>query len=650
MEDFCRSQREALEQLETLAPGAPLLALGQTVFWDEPMKAGVVQSLRRLGMDRRFVSGIHDTDYFAKHGHRDFKSGYAALPHNDTRTQGLWSAAGEFSVLFGSETVISKERLAEAGGKVGKVAHLRPGYLDEVTEAWGWRGVVSFDRRSQTIAETGLSKLFNTLYSTFEWAVGQSLEMVVGEPRAESIKKADQLFALVCDAADKGDGKSLADYYKALAPMMYEAVAGERLDIDTTKTTELLRFNTSTCEQARFGLLKPFLDPGTRERACQAYNEAVSQAEMYPLSRFGSGSLPFDVVLPGHGRGTLRLGKRGGLVMFEDPVGFSYKKPVETVERLAEVLEKKFGSEVVLVGKAVTLIGMLASEFVFVMHEGASGYMHVTRDFDERLAKICGGLRLNPILRVRYEPWDAIHKCKAWIKLPEPLRGPFGADEVSAESLAKRWRTVAESQKALLGELKSLTRPLELIEFLQNHLGGQWGSLATEYTSLHESMSDLNKRVEKTRQARAKTIRRLRSLRDKRKDAEAALGEHWRKKLLGKEPGADDLKRREDLQKRLDDVISEIGETEKLWREQDQEQRSLVGSPEIAASHERRASIAFEAELTRLRLVRNAIIATDGLAKAGHRPSAWWFPLLSPSGCWYKETMKAAEYYLEPLV
>ena len=79
MEDFCRSQQKALEELERLAPGAPFLALGQTVFWDEPMKGGVVQTCRQLGVDRRFVAGVHDTDYFAKYPHRELKSGYAAL-------------------------------------------------------------------------------------------------------------------------------------------------------------------------------------------------------------------------------------------------------------------------------------------------------------------------------------------------------------------------------------------------------------------------------------------------------------------------------------------------------------------------------------------------------------------------------------------
>src|SRR5690348_12275153 len=91
---------EALAELEQIAPGAPFLALGQTVFWDEPMKSGIALSSRRLGYHRPFVAGVHDTDYFAKlpSGRRQ-PGKFQAFPHNDTTTKGIWSAAGEFSTL-----------------------------------------------------------------------------------------------------------------------------------------------------------------------------------------------------------------------------------------------------------------------------------------------------------------------------------------------------------------------------------------------------------------------------------------------------------------------------------------------------------------------------------------------------------------------
>ena len=41
---------------------------------------------RRLGHDRRFIAGVHNTDYFAKSPIKLKKTGYTTLPHNDTTT------------------------------------------------------------------------------------------------------------------------------------------------------------------------------------------------------------------------------------------------------------------------------------------------------------------------------------------------------------------------------------------------------------------------------------------------------------------------------------------------------------------------------------------------------------------------------------
>ncbi len=46
------SLREISRELDRVAPGAPLLALGQTPLWDEPMKA-IIASGARPADDRR---------------------------------------------------------------------------------------------------------------------------------------------------------------------------------------------------------------------------------------------------------------------------------------------------------------------------------------------------------------------------------------------------------------------------------------------------------------------------------------------------------------------------------------------------------------------------------------------------------------------
>ena len=104
-----------------VAAGRPvhLLALGQTVFWDEPTKAGILARIKNTTPGVTVTVGIHDTDYFAKasqHPKIDVSQPYAILGHDDWMTRGLWSAAGELHRLFGSE---DPPLLSELSGKGG---------------------------------------------------------------------------------------------------------------------------------------------------------------------------------------------------------------------------------------------------------------------------------------------------------------------------------------------------------------------------------------------------------------------------------------------------------------------------------------------------------------------------------------------------
>lgn len=76
----------------------------------------------------------------------------------------------------------------------------------------------------------------------------------------------------------------------------------------------------------------------------------------------------------------------------------------------------------------------------------------------------------------------------------------------------------------------------------------------------------------------------------------------------------------------------------------------MIQSEAIRKVHETRRNIELEIEFKRLKLVREAVICSSGLEKSGHRPSAWWFPMVSPDGSWFRETVRCATYYLEPLI
>ncbi len=639
--------KQALAELDRVAPGAPLLALGQTVLWDEPMKAGVALAAREAGI--RFVAGVHDTDYFAKLPSGPREPGrFRAFPHNDTTTRGLWSAAGEFSALFGSETVVTRHELAAAGLKLAKILRGMPGALDEATEAYGWRGIVSLDESPPVVADLPVRGLIDELHRTFKWALDETVGAIGATDRSGAQSRADQLLGMLCDAAEE-PGLSLGGLYRRMLPELHRLVSGEPVEFETATTTQLLQFNEQTCALPRFELLGLFLNPDSSDAARHAYDEAVAGSEIYTLDRFGTGAIPFDLYIPGKGRGTVRIGSRGAVIETRKPEFLSYKHPPASVRELSALIEAKFGPDCVMIGKAVTLIGLLAREFVFVFHEGASPYVRHTARFAQNLRKSGIALDLNPILRVRYAAWDALEGCCTWLRLPEPLEGAFGAGEICAPSFAKRWREVGTVQEALIERLSSLRRPMDLIRFLDERLGGSWNQLASEYSELHDRMQEVHESVGRRKQERSTLYARCRAVKQARADAERAMGRHFRSAIFEKAPSESDLAERSRLAAEVDARAHELAELKAQIRLSIGEQSITVTDPSILRVHERRRAIELEAELKRMRLVRNAIVASRGLVHAGRRPSAWWFPLVCPAGSWFKRTVDSAQCYLEPL-
>jgi len=627
------------------------LALGQTVFWDEPMKAGIALAAKRLGHDRTLVAGVHDTDYFAKLPSGPHSSGkFKSLPHNDTTTRGLWSAAGEFSTLFGSETVITRDMLHAYGLRIGKLASARPNFLNEATEAWGWRGIVSLDDHAPITKDVPLRQLLPELQSTFDWALDSTVSALGGLGKEKAVELADQLRTKFCDLTEE-PGQSVSEFYRHLLPVFYEFCANAPIDLSTTATSELLRFNRATCDSCRFDLLNLFVDQATRDVACSAYNESIrGSSGLYELSRFGSGAIPFDLIIPGHGRGTIRLGTKGAVVMTANPQFLSLKKPLGSVGELAEAIEAKFGPDCVLVGKAVTLIGMLAREFVFVFHEGASSYVKHSRKLHQLLAAKGFPLQMNPILRVKYDAWGALKVCCSWLRLPEPFQRAFGTEELCGPSFSARWKEVGSEQEALLANLTKLRRPIELIRFLDRTQGGSWQRPAEEYEGLHDKLDVLQHSLEQIRSRRFALYDQTRQLRVKRVQAERAKGDHFRSQIFEREPTQAATNERDRLTHEVEAINHESVEVGNRMIELRHAQNELVHNDEIQKVHERRRSIELEAELKRLRLIRQAVISSKGLARANLRPSAWWFRLVCPDGLWFRQTIETAECYLEPLI
>jgi len=637
------------ELLRNCPKDVPLLALGQTIFWDEPMKAGVALALRASGSRRPFIAGIHDTDYFAKlpSGRRE-PGRFRAFPHNDTTTRGIWSAAAEFSTLFGSETVVTREALVTGGLRVHALMLARPNILDSATEAWGWRGVVSLDESPPIAAEVPMKGLFPVLKETLDWAVSDAVKSIVGRGRADSERQAEALLGLL---TEPDSPRYLGETYREQLQAAYDFTAGEPVPLEATQTSELMRFNRATCHLPRFELLELFINPETHARARAAYDEAIKGGSgQYELARFGSGAIPFDVVIPGHGRGTLRLGTRGAVIMTRRPNFLTFKRPITLLSELAAALEDKFGRDCVLVGKAVALIGMLGREFSFVFHEGASSYVKHSRKMHQIIARDIRPLELHPILRVRYATWDSLANVQTWFKLPWVFTAAFGTSELGAASFAARWRQVTEEQARFLSKLGGLRRPIDLIQYLDQKKGGSWHVLADQYSDLLGQLVEVVAKIDEYRAERKELYARRRGLKRARVAAEINLGQHWRSRIWEKDPSKIDMAERASRQQILANIIVELHQIDRRMVELRVAQNEIVSDPKIKSVHKRRQEIELEAELKRLTLIREAVVTSRGLVNADARPSAWWFPVVSPDGTWFRETMKSARAYWEPII
>jgi predicted phage tail protein len=644
MDEFCRTQRLILEELDQRSALAPFLALGQTVFWDEPMKAGVLQSMRQHGFSRRFVAGVHDTDYFAKTPVSLGGKRFAALRHNDTSTRSLWSAAAEFSSLFGSETVVTRSLMARHGAKVQLFEHEEPGFIDDMTEAWGWRGVACADASPPTSAELPFADSAEALCAALDQAVAESAHSILS---LEARRVGGKVHQMLCEAGARPNS-SLGDAYREIVADAYALASGEAVDVEASATTELLQFNSQTAGLPRFRILDAFLNPATRRTAEAAYNAAVEGSETYPLPSFGTGALPFEVWLPGRGRGTLRLGSRGGVIDFREPVGFSLRRRPESAQELAEALEAKFGPQTVLIGKAVTLIGMLAAEFIFVMHEGASGYIHRSRRMHQTLAESGFSLDLNPILRIGYDTWGALeHASPVRFRLPEPLQVIARRAEADSQELAQRlpdWQAEAQS---ILDALAEIRRPDELLAWLAQRFGGEWSGHMAELESARQTIDGLRVEMDRFHRQRRALVDNIRILKRMRNCAEHELGRHFRAHVF--EQAEPDLAGREALQARIEDLRRQTSEGWAEWRKVAAEQEAALARPDFQNARQVRLSLARRAERERIRLIRACVFTRDGMAAASRRPAAWWLPMATPDGSWFRAAASRAKWRLEEL-
>ena len=647
--------RDVLAPLRARYPDAPFLALGQTVFWDEPVKAVLRKLLDDNALGGRMVLGVHDTDYFAKARVPHEGAGrFVLMPHNDGTTKSLWSAAGEISTLFGSETFPSRHDYARAGVAFRRLARAHPdgpqAFLDSMTEAWGWRGLVYTGARDLIVHYLPLKDVGAGVLNMLRWGFDNALAQVVPGCCQDEAQIATDTVLEWCQAYMQAHpDKSLSDLFQHVLPKMAERLLGAApQDTTVACTADLLRLCPETASLPRFKFVDLFLNPQTRDIAIDAYNKALAGSEMYTLDRFGAGALPFDIILPDRGRGTLRVTSRVLFIETRQPIAIALKKPIESVADLAEILCRNLGDCVTLVGKAVTLVSMLAQEFIFVFNEEGSLYVTRTRQMNDMLAAQGVALDMRPILRMRYHTWDALGAAKSTLRPAPHLAATFGQATITAPDFAAQWRQVLEDQRSLCRHIATLRKPLELLIFLQTHdAGGPWEERLRAYQAARHSLRVAREKTEALHWHARALYGAVTQLAQRANTAQHDKGAHfrgvseWTPNEIARRAAYDGELKAIRLQTRI--LRNEIANVKRkrLALERDEETTRLRGII---------ADIEHEAEAARLRLTRNALLTIEGLAHTNHRPSVWWLPLLDPSGDWFRRIADTTELYTEPLL
>lgn len=663
---FHLSMKEVFGELDRAAPGVPLAACGQTVFWDEPMKRVLAEARDCFGMERPALVGLHDLDYFSRMPDGD-DGEYRLLSHNDVDTREIWSAAGELSALFGCEAWASRDRLNELGLRLNVALGPKLEGLADITEAWGWRGVVLGAGDAPVVRDLSADQVLPAFRELLEWGIETSAACLADGDRQEQGRDfGRRLLEALGRCAEEEGVLTASDLLACMLPFMWSSLdKAPSPGIEVTRTSQIFRFAEETCEQPRFQLLGLFLDPATAEQARNAYNEAVRGAPMYALEDFGAGAVPFDLCVPGRGRGTLFV-LDGHVVAHTTPrTVIEYSGQLDT-PTLAHEIESQVGPDCALVGKAVTMAAMMAREFVFVLNETGSAYMPRTAALVKALNRAGVAFPTHPVVRLRYPTWDALKATDVAFALPEHLAQAFGAAQISGADFARRWRAAARGQCTLLNRLKELRGVSDILSFLGAEEQEEWFERLREHQAAEEELlliqrevNDLKRQAQELREREEEALKELRCA----ERLSGRINAQRLRPLKRQQAATQDEQERQRLQERIEQVAPEHEAALEMVSARHAERRRLADkrrevtrafrrmerSGKAAKARRTLARVEQMAEIERLRLARNAILACEGLPRTEARPAAWWLPLVDPEGAWYAAIRRSTRCRLERL-
>lgn len=588
--------------------GVPFLALGQTVLWDEPTKIALKYWLDKLYPEAVFIFGVHNTDYFAKSPIASDKDAYILLSHNDNSTRDLWASTIEISRPFGSENHPTLQFFRRCNVPIDTIApeEKRNEFLDEITSSWGWMAVVKSGTRSIVACDVKLQDILDKLIELIVWGTCGARD-IIGEK--ECIKDfCDKIKEFVLDYAKRYADATITELFKELYKWFWRELIGYvPQDIPLTSSLELFRFNTKTYSLPRFSIIEGFINPSTSNIYKSCYNSAVKDSGIYSLDHFGYGAIPFDLVIPGRERGTICIQPKYLMVEGEEEIRVPLDAPITSLKDLAEVIEKNFGENSAIVGKAVTLLSMIRSEFILVFNEKGSRYYNLTFNMERMLEERGIHMEFYPILRLRYGTWDLIKNIDGEITLPDYMKIAFGKKVITPQEFSNKWRRVVEEQDSFIYKVANMRKPRELMRFLSEVTKNGWEEKLNLYNQLKRDIILKRRPIEVNWQ-------KVRELKEKLK-------------------GIDNSIERRQLKEEMRRLRDET------WR--------MEKSREIKEIRERLKELEIEVERAKAEILRYSYLVKENLPYTHCRPSAWWFIAMDPSRNWFKKITDNLEAYME---
>ena len=342
--------------------------------------------------------------------------------------------------------------------------------------------------------------------------------------------------------------------------------------------------------------------------------------------------------------------------------------PIKTLAELADAIETRFGPECALVGKAVTLVDMLAAEFLVVFHETASGYTTLTQAFNAGLREAGCAPALYPLVRLLTRRGTRWPLPAAALRLPAHLAQAFGQDTLPAPEFAARWRGVVEDQRRRLRESRAPRKLRDLLRFLDAQGSGCWCDRLEEYEAAQKVLQRDRRPERRPGGPGRGTSPPIGTVAGGAAGAGNAPGRGLagaRSAAAGAHPAGERRARTRHAcsgtwtgrwrsgRRRLTCRWRRRGSGSRRRGCSSRSSGGSVGDWSAARRRGRRGRGSRrsrrEAHLARLHLVRDAYLTVEGLEHTNYRPTAWWLPLVTPGGEWLSAMAAGTQARLEPL-